>query len=93
MAFGFFGARAGITIGTVFAVGVAPFAIGVISQHPALSGSLSAYAVSTIVCVVMSLRSRQAPFDFALIAGRTSDFTDDEVATEHDDPDLQPARA
>ncbi|WP_346008032.1 sodium:solute symporter family protein [Janibacter terrae] len=93
MAFGFFGARAGITIGTVFAVGVAPFAIGVISQHPALSGSLSAYAVSTIVCVVMSLLSRQAPFDFALIAGRTSDFTDDEVATEHDDPDLQPARA
>ena len=97
MAFGFFGARVGIALGAVFAVGVAPFAIGVISQYPALSGSLAAYAVSTIVCVVMSLASREEPFDFALISRRTGDFTDDEAADAQpagdDDPDLEPARA
>ena len=43
MAFGFFGARVGIALGAVFAVGVAPFAIGVISQYPALSGSLAGF--------------------------------------------------
>lgn len=94
---GFFGARVGIALGTAFAVGVAPFAIGVISQYPALSGSLAAYAVSTIVCVVMSLASREEPFDFALISRRTGDFTDDKAAAAQtagdDDPDLEPARA
>ncbi|MCW4601895.1 hypothetical protein ACWDHH_06945 [Janibacter hoylei] len=93
MAFGFFGARVGIALGAVFAVGVAPFAIGVISQYPALSGSLAAYAISTIVCVVMSFASRQRPFDFALIARRTGDFTDDESLTGDDDLDLEPARS
>lgn len=99
MAFGFFGARVGIALGAVFAVGVAPFAIGVISQYPALSGSLAAYAISTIVCVGMSLASRQRPFDFALIARRTGDFTDDqslsgdESLTGDDDLDLEPARS
>ena len=38
-------AGVGIALGAVFAVGVAPFAIGVISQYPALSGSLAAYAI------------------------------------------------
>lgn len=91
MAFGFFGPKVGMVAGTLFAVGVAPFAIGVISQYPALSGSLLAYAVSTIVCVVMSLRSRQEPFDFAVIAGRTSDFT---VAPDSDrDGDLEPTHS
>ena len=93
MAFGFFGARVGIALGAVFAVGVAPFAIGVISQYPALSGSLAAYAISTIVCVVMSFASRQRPFDFALIARRTGDFTDDESLTGDDDLDLPQSRA
>ena len=92
MAFGFFGARVGIGAGAVFAVGVAPFAIGVISQYPALSGSLAAYAVSTIVCVAISLRSSKEPFDFALIARRTGDFTDDEAADDRDD-DLEPSHA
>ena len=92
MAFGFFGARVGIGAGAVFAVGVAPFAIGVISQYPALAGSLTAYAVSTIVCVAISLRSSKEPFDFALIARRTGDFTDDEAADDRDD-DLEPSHA
>ncbi|WKV16137.1 sodium:solute symporter family protein [Janibacter limosus] len=92
MAFGFFGPKVGMVVGTLFAVGVAPFAIGVISQYPALSGSLTAYAVSTIVCIAMSLMSRREPFDFDLIAARTADFTDDEPDVDRDG-DLAPAHS
>ncbi|QBF47396.1 sodium:proline symporter [Janibacter limosus] len=92
MAFGFFGPKVGMVVGTLFAVGVAPFAIGVISQYPPLAGSLIAYAVSTIVCIAMSLMSRREPFDFDLIAARTADFTDDEPDVDRDG-DLAPAHS
>ncbi len=97
MAFGFFGPRVGIAIGAVFAVAISPFAIGVISEYPALSGSLIAYAASTLVCFAMSMLSKRAPFDFALIAQRTGDFTDEDDAERGSDDDLdddlEPARA
>ncbi|MGO1165365.1 MAG: sodium:solute symporter family protein [Janibacter sp.] len=99
MAFGFFGPKPGIVIGTVFAVAIAPFAIGVISEYPALSGALIPYAVSTIVCFAMSALSKQEPFDFADIARRTGDFTDEDPTSQEssndpdDDHDLEPARA
>lgn len=92
MAFGFFGPRTGIIVGTLFALGIAPFAIGVISEYPALSGSLIAYAVSTIVCFAMSTLSKQPAFDFADIGRRTGDFTDEDGLPEGD-LDLEPTRA
>ena len=97
MCFGFFGPRVGLVVGALFAAGISPFAIGVISEHPALSGSLIAYAVSTIVCFAMSALSTERPFDFALIEKRTGDFTDEtESGADSDDDlddDLEPARA
>ena len=73
MAFGFFGLKPARIVGVVAALGVAPFAIGFLHQYAVLSSSLIAYAVSTIVCVLLSLRNRAA-FDFDQIAARTGDF-------------------
>ncbi|WP_440312817.1 sodium:solute symporter family protein [Leucobacter chromiireducens] len=74
MAFGFFGRRVALVVGVLSTLAAAPFAIGFLHLYPVLSGSLVAYAVSTIVCVALTLASRKAPFDFALIRERTGDF-------------------
>lgn len=74
MAFGFFGKRVALIVGTVATLASAPFAIGFLHTYPVLSGSLIAYAVSTIVCVALTLPSRKPDFDFELIKQRTGDF-------------------
>ncbi|WP_433947462.1 sodium:solute symporter family protein [Brevundimonas diminuta] len=73
MTFGFFGLKPAWIVGVVTAVGVAPFAIGFLHDYAVLSSSLIAYAVSTIVCVLLSFRNRAA-FDFDQIAARTGEF-------------------
>ncbi|WP_424809574.1 sodium:solute symporter family protein [Rhodococcus sp. 27YEA15] len=73
MAFGFFGLRAARIIGALAALLSAPFAIGSLHDYATLSGSLVAYAVSTVVCFAMSVRQKDT-FDFALINQRTGDF-------------------
>lgn len=73
MAFGFFGKRVALVVGTIATLASAPFAIGFLHTYPVLSGSLVAYAVSTIVCVVLTLPNRKS-FDFELIKQRTGDF-------------------
>ena len=73
MAFGFFGKRPALIVGVVATVASAPFVIGFLHQYEVLSGSLVAYAVSTIVCWAMSVRSG-ATFDFDVIKERTGDF-------------------
>ncbi|MEX1079885.1 MAG: sodium:solute symporter family protein [Homoserinimonas sp.] len=81
MAFGFFGKKPAVVVGIVASVAVAPFAIGFLHDYAVLSGSLIAYAVSTIICYFMSFRSKQR-FDFELIKERTGDFdTPDELGT------------
>lgn len=82
MAFGFFGFRAALGTGVVATLAAAPFAIGFLHQHPVLSGSLVAYAVSTIVCVALTFLNQDRRFDFALIKERTGDFD----AHEETDP-------
>lgn len=79
MTFGFFGARAARIVGVIAALAVAPFAIGFLHDYAVLSGSLIAYAVSTVVCTAMSL-SNQDGFDFSRIARMTGDFDVDEDA-------------
>ena len=84
MLFGFFGPRVGIAGGVLGAAVLAPFALGVIADYPALSGSLVAYAVSTLVCAGMTVASRAEPYDFDDIARLTDDFdpeADPEPAT------------
>jgi len=73
MTFGFFGLKPARIVGVVAALGVAPFAIGFLHGYAVLSSSLIAYAVSTIVCFLLSFRNRVA-FDFDLIAARTGNF-------------------
>ena len=73
MTFGFFGLKPARIVGVIATLGVAPFAIGFLHSYAVLSSSLIAYAVSTIVCVLLSFRNRAA-FDFDLIAARTGDF-------------------
>ncbi|GHD03751.1 sodium:solute symporter family protein [Zhihengliuella salsuginis] len=73
MAFGFFGGRVAKIAGTAAAVVAAPFAFGTLHEYTVLSGSLVAYAVSTLVCFLMSVRSSRE-FDFDTIAERTGNF-------------------
>ncbi len=83
MTFGFFGARPARIVGVIAALAVAPFAIGFLHDYAVLSGSLIAYAVSTVVCTVMSLSNRTG-FDFSRIARMTGDFDveeDEDLAT------------
>ncbi|UCR90229.1 sodium:solute symporter family protein [Mycetocola spongiae] len=73
MSFGFFGLRPALIIGIAAIAVSAPFAIGFLHDYPVLSGSLIAYAVSTVVCYLMSFRNTR-DFDFATIAQRTGNF-------------------
>lgn len=95
MLFGFFGPKVGMVAGTVGALAMAPFAIGLIADYAALSGSLVAYAVSTLVCAGMTFASRQENFDFDVIARATDDFDPEDenpTAVDADDSD-EPVRA
>ncbi|MGG5752407.1 sodium:solute symporter family protein [Zafaria sp. Z1313] len=73
MSFGFFGARVARIAGTAAALAAAPFAVGVLHEYAVLSASLLAYAVSTLVCWLMSRRSSME-FDFASIRRTVGDF-------------------
>src|SRR3546814_12001346 len=73
MVFGFLGQRVALTVGVLAAVVSGPFVIGFLHDYATLSGSLVAYAVSTIVCAAMSFRS-EMEFDFVLIKQRTGHF-------------------
>lgn len=74
MAFGFFGLRVALVVGAVAAVASAPFAIGFLHTYPVLSGSLVAYAVSTVVCAGLTMLNTDKRFDFSVIRHRTGEF-------------------
>jgi Na+/proline symporter len=73
MVFGFLGTRAGFAAGILAGVALMFFATGFLREYTVLLSSLVAYGVSTLVCVVMSLLSREQ-FDFALIAQRVGNY-------------------
>ena len=73
MTFGFFGRNAGIVMGALTALILAPFAVGFLRDYPVLLSSLTAYGVSTLVCVTVSLRSQER-FDFDHIGERVVAF-------------------
>lgn len=83
MAFGFFGLKVAKIVAGVAMLVCAPFAIGFLHEYTVLSGSLVAYAVSTLVCFLMCFRNN-ASFDFASIKKRIGDF-DDRAETEPTD--------
>ncbi|MDI3330241.1 MAG: sodium:solute symporter family protein [Micrococcus sp.] len=73
MAFGFFGLRPAVVIGGLATVVAAPFTLFFLRDYTVLSASLVAYAVSFLVCYLMSFRSKQ-DFDFSVIKDVTGDF-------------------
>ncbi|WP_431711666.1 sodium:solute symporter family protein [Glutamicibacter uratoxydans] len=73
MCFGFFGLRVAKIVGVVAMLISAPFVFGFLRDYTTLSASLIAYAVSTMVCYFMSVRSKM-DFDFSVIAERTGNF-------------------
>lgn len=91
MVFGFVGLRPALVVGAGSSLVSAPFVVGFLHDYATLSGSLVAYAVSTLVCVAMSVRSGE-DFDFALIKERTGDFDTDALALDEDpDPTMEGA--
>ena len=89
MAFGFFGLKPAIITSIVGAVISAPFVIGFLHDYTVITGSLAAYAVSTIICYLMSFKNKEN-FDFELIKERIGDYDpqhDLERGTPDDDLD------
>ncbi|MAO60138.1 sodium:solute symporter family protein [Alcanivorax sp. ZXX171] len=74
MVFGFLGRTAGLVAGLLAVLAMVVFATGFLRDYTVLLASLTAYGTSTLVCVLVSLMSRQAPFDFNLIRQRVGDY-------------------
>jgi Na+/proline symporter len=92
MTFGFFGKRAGLAVGAMAVLGLAPFTFGFLREYPVLLSSLNAYGVSTVVCSLLSMRSKE-DFDFAVIAKRVRNFDAEQAApvpARSDDPRAVP---
>ncbi|MDM9560188.1 sodium:solute symporter family protein [Bordetella petrii] len=79
MTFGFFGRPAALVVGVVAATVMMFVFAGTLREHIVLMGSLTAYGVSTVVCVALSLRNRER-FDFSLLADRVTSFHREQAA-------------
>ncbi|MGO1522975.1 MAG: sodium:solute symporter family protein, partial [Nesterenkonia sp.] len=83
MAFGFFGLRAGKITGVAAALITLPFALGSLHDYTVLSASLVAYAVSTLIVLVMCFRNNVV-FDFSTVQERVGNFDKDASGPETD---------
>lgn len=77
MTFGFFNRQLAIFMAVATMLVLAPFAIGELRNYTVLLASLTAYGISSVVCVLMSWRS-QENFDFDLLAVRVTSFHQEE---------------
>lgn len=73
MAFGFVGRRAGFVAGVLVAIVLAYYSLGALRDYTVLMASLTAYGVSTLVCIGLSLMN-QRRFDFGLIKKRIANY-------------------
>src|SRR5690625_4388341 len=73
MGFGFFGMRPALIIAVVGMVAALPYSFNYLRDYSVLTGSLVAYAVSFLVCYLMSYRSKEN-FDYDVIKKVTGDF-------------------
>lgn len=78
MAFAFFRSRIAIAIGVIATAILLPNFIGFLREYIVLLGSLTAYGVSAVVCVAISLRSQER-FDFSVLAERVQSFHYDDT--------------
>lgn len=77
LARGFLGRWAGGIAAAVMFVAMVPIFLGFLRDYPALISALVAYGISTTLCVLISLRSKEY-FDFDLIDERVQSFHDEE---------------
>ncbi|MGN0920982.1 MAG: sodium:solute symporter family protein [Cellvibrio sp.] len=73
MAFGFVSRRAGFVAGVLVAIVLAYYSLGALRDYTVLMASLTAYGVSTLVCIGLSLMN-QRRFDFGLIKKRIANY-------------------
>ena len=96
MAFGFFGKRAGAVAAALTLVAMLIFATGFLRDYTVLLASLTAYGTSTLVCVAMSLASRE-DFDFDTIKEKVGHYDDgldtDPLGAEDEQDSAMPAFA
>lgn len=76
MTFAFLGFFMGLFAGIVATVAAAWFGLGELHHYTVLMASLTAYGMSTLVCLGLTLLSRQEDFNFQLIQRRVGDFDD-----------------
>ncbi|WP_185266509.1 sodium:solute symporter family protein [Halopseudomonas xiamenensis] len=81
MIFGFFGKRLGVIAFFIATAVIAWIGVGQLREFTVLLSSLTAYGVSTLVCIAISLASKER-FDFNTIQQRVVDYNapaDDEL--------------
>lgn len=76
MSFGFFGKKAGLTVGILAALIVLPYSLGFLRDYVTLLSSLTAYGASALVCTGITLCSKQQPFQFEQIDKMVIEFHD-----------------
>ncbi|GAA5236455.1 sodium:proline symporter [Verticiella sediminum] len=74
MAFAFFSKRVSVVLAVVAAVVLLPLCVGFLRDYLVLLASLTAYGVSTAICIGMSLASRAPRFDFRELAQRVTSY-------------------
>ncbi|SDS35956.1 Na+/proline symporter [Halopseudomonas litoralis] len=89
MTFGFFGKRMGVIAFFIAGAVVAWIGVGSLREFTVLLASLTAYGVSTLVCIGISLTSKER-FDFDLIKERVGDYN--KPAQDQPDSDAVIAR-
>src|SRR5690606_42157582 len=65
--------RIAIALGVIATLIMLPNFVGALREYIVLTGSLTAYGVSAVVCVALSLRSQER-FDFSVLAERVTSF-------------------
>tara|TARA_R110001606_G_scaffold74778_10_gene173349 strand:- start:6414 stop:8060 length:1647 start_codon:yes stop_codon:yes gene_type:complete len=80
MTFGFLGRTVGFAAGIIAMLAMFVFATGFLRDYTVLLASLTAYGTSTLVCVVMSLISRETPFNFDTIRERVGNYDGESAA-------------
>lgn len=77
MAFGFVGFRIGAVIGVIAGLVALYINLGFMREYTVLLASLTAFGVSTIVCIALSLLSKAPRFDFDTIAQEVQSYDED----------------
>lgn len=74
MTFGFFGRMAGLVVGVITALVLVFFTVGFLREYIVLLSSLTAYGASTVICTLITLRSKAPDFNFDSIDERVIEF-------------------